>query len=282
MSTSYQKTVKNQDEVEIDVGRLFGAVWHNFVFVIFGILAGGVIALVLTVFLIHPTYRASFSSYVNNHSASDVASTLTNGDTTAAQSLAYTYAKIISSQSVLKEAAQKTGLDYPYEDGLGRFVQTSVEDNTQLVSVDVTMGNAEEAYKLAKAIEEVAPSYVSNVVEGSSMKIVAQAQMPTHRYSPHIKKNVAIGAVLGFLLMVLFYVVRELMDKRVKNAEDLEELFDVPVIGTIPDILSAGNKRSKYYGRYGQKYETYYTAKAAYKEGNHYDWKAKTEKTHRR
>lgn len=268
MSTSYQKTVKNQDEVEIDIGRLLGAVWHNFVFVIFGTLAGGLIALVITAFLIHPTYRSSFSSYINNHSSTDVASTLTNGDTTAAQSLAYTYAKIISSQSVLEEAAQKAGLDYSYEGGLKEFVQTSVEDNTQLVNVDVTMGDAEEAYQLAKAIEEVAPSYVSNVVEGSSMKIVAEAQMPTHRYGPRIKRNVAIGGVLGFLLMVLIYVIRELMDKRVKSTEDLEEMFDIPVIGTIPNILSAGSSRSKYYGRYDRKYGSYYTTKRADKGGD--------------
>ena len=257
MSSRYNKNEKNREEVEeIDLGRLFGAVWHNFVFVVFGTLVGGLIALVITAFFIHPTYRSSFSSYVNNHSASDTASTLTSGDTSAAQSLAYTYANIISSQSVLEEAEQKAGLSYPYEGGLDGFVQTSVESNTQIVNVNVTMEDAEEAYRLAKSIEEVAPSYVANVVEGSSMKIVTEAQMPTHRYGPNMKRNVAVGAALGFLLMILNFAVRELIDKRIKSAEDLEEIFGVPVIGTIPNMQSAGGKKYKYYGGYEKYYST--------------------------
>lgn len=255
MSSRYNKNGKNREEVEeIDLGRLFGAVWHNFVFVVFGTLVGGLIALVITAFFIHPTYRSSFSSYVNNHSASDTASTLTSGDTSAAQSLAYTYANIISSRSVLESAEQKAGLTYPYEGGLDEFVQTSVEDNTQIVNVNVTMEDAEEAYRLAKAVEEVAPSYVSDVVEGSSMKIVTEAQMPTHRYGPNVKRNTAVGAVLGFLVMVLIFAVRELIDKRIKSAEDLEEMFDIPVIGIIPNLQSADSGKYKYYGRDDRNY----------------------------
>lgn len=271
MSSNYKKSSNSsreeEDVTEIDLGRVFRAIWNNFIFVIFGTLAGGLIALVITALLISPTYRSGFSAYINNHSSTDAADTLTSGDTSAAQSLAYTYAKIMSSRAVLEEAAASCGLDTKYEDELSGFVETSVEENTQLVDLYVTMEDPDEAYQFAKAIEEVAPSYVSNVVEGSSMKIVTDATLPTHRYGPRTKRNVAVGAVLGFLVMVLFFAIRDIMDKRVRSAEELEELFEVPVIGTIPNLQSAAGGRYKYYGKYESEYEKYYSTKDTGKGG---------------
>ena len=95
------------------------------------------------------------------------------------------------------------------------------------------------------------------------MKIVTDATLPTHRYGPKTKRNVLLGAVLGFLVMVLFFAVRDIMDKRVRNVEELESLFEIPVIGTIPNLQSASGGKYKYYGNYESEYERYYTTKSS-------------------
>jgi capsular polysaccharide biosynthesis protein len=265
MSSTYKKgsgvSKGEEDVVEIDLGRVVRAVWHNFIFVIFGTLAAALITLIVTAFFISPTYRAGFSAYINNRRSNESADTLTSGDTSAGQSLAYTYAKIMSSEAVLKEAAEKSGIDSKYRENITDYVETSVEQNTQLVDLNVTLGDPDEAYQFAKAIEETAPAYVSNVVEGSSMKIVTGSTLPTHRYGPRTKRNVLLGAAVGFLLMVLFFALRDILDKRVRSAEELEEMFEVPVIGTIPNLQSAAGGKYKYYGKYESDYEKYYTTK---------------------
>ncbi|MGI6118359.1 MAG: YveK family protein [Bilifractor sp.] len=241
---------QGEREVEIDLGKMFRVIGHNMPIILLGALVCGLISLLITAFLIKPTYRTGFTAYVNNHSSSDTTSSLNSGDTSAAQSLAYTYAAIMSSRAVLTDAAKQAGLDYSYSE-LSGFVTTSVQEDTQLVNLNVTMQDPEEAYHLAKVIENIAPDYIADTVEGSSMKIVSGSVLPTKRYSPSYSRNITIGAVLGFLVMMLIFIIRELTDKRIKNSDTLEEQFGIPVIGTIPNYGEASSgKTYKYYGKY--------------------------------
>lgn len=254
MSTSNQNLETNvgrqeDDEAEIDLGRLFRAIGKNIWAVICATLLFALVFLLVTVLVIHPTYRSGFTAFVNNrNSKTDDTSALTSGDTSAAQSLAYTDAAIISSRSVIMDAAKLAGLDYEYED-LKDCVSTEVESQTQLVNVYVTMEDAQEAYNLASAIERTAPSYIADIVAGSSMKTVTEPNFPDSPYSPSKTKNTAIGALLGALLAVIIIVVRELTDTRIRSQEDLEDMFGISVIGSIPDFSDA--EESKGYGYYG-------------------------------
>ena len=250
------KSIRDNDSdvVEIDLGRLMKAILRKFWLVILLAFIVGTATLAVNEFLIDPTYRSYFTAYVNNHSqsGSDQTTTLTSGDTTAAQSLAYTYAAIMSSRSVLEDAAKDAGLDYEYSE-LEGFVSTEVQSDTQLVNVYVTMKDPDEAYELAKAIESVAPDYVSDIVEGSSMKIVTEAEIPEGTYTPHVGRNTVVGAVLGALIAIVWIVILELTDTRVKSEDQLTEMYGISVIGSIPDYetASSGNSKSYGYGYYG-------------------------------
>lgn len=260
MNESVEKTVQDNEEVEIDLGRIFRALWKNFLFIILATVLCGLIALLVSVFVIHPTYRTGFTAYVNNHSQTDSTSSLTSGDTTAAQSLTYTYASIMSSRSVVMDAAKTAGLDSSYTyDSLKECISTEVETDTQLVNLYVTMESADDAYNLAQAIEETAPDYITDIVDGTSMKIVSEAVYPDKKYSPSYSKNTIIGCVLGALLMIIIITVRELTDNRVKSSDQLEEMFGISVIGEIPDFKMASE------GKYGY---VYYGSKKGSKKGS--------------
>lgn len=244
---------KAETSQEIDLEKLFKAVWKNIWLLIVGMLAGGVIALLVTLFLIHPAYRSGFTAYVNNHSQSDSTSSLNSGDTSASESLALTYAHIMESRSLIEDAARGAGLNGKYsDDRLAGCVHSDVENSTQLLNVYVTMGDPDDAYKMAKAMADAAPEYIANIVEGSSMKIVSDPRYPNYPYSPSRKKNTAIGIILGALLILVYIVIRELTDTRVKNQDELEDMFGIPVLGTIPNFRSAAPGRDYGYGsRYG-------------------------------
>ena len=253
MEKENREAVEQNDTVEIDLGQLFRAIWKNIWFVLLCMVLLGGLTLCVNVFVIHPTYRVNFTAYVNNHSSSDQTSSLNSADTSASQSLAYTYAAIMSSRSVLVDAAKQAKISYEDVDELSACVSTEVQDSTQLVDVHVTMQDPDEAYAFAKAIADIAPDYISEIVEGSSMKVVVQPEEATKPYSPHISRNTAIGIILGALIAMVIIVIRELTDTRVKNEDSLEEEFGISVIGTIPDFESAGS--SKEYGYYGHYYQ---------------------------
>ncbi len=240
--------------VQIDLGDVFRTIWANFGKILLVALAFAIVTLAVTIFVIKPTYRSSFTAFVNNRtSSSENTQTLQSGDISAAQNLTYTYASIMKSRPVIEDALKKAGLDskYEYKD-IADEVTTDIEQNTQLVSVYVLTGSAEESYNLAKAIAEIAPDYIASILEGSSMKVVTSPVMATQQYSPSVTKNVAIGFIIGMLLMMIIVVVRDLMDTRVKDAAELEARFGLSIIGTIPNYEQAakGNaSKEKYYYR---------------------------------
>jgi capsular exopolysaccharide synthesis family protein len=64
---------------------------------------------------------------------------------------------------------------------------------------------------------------------------VETATVPRSPSSPTPGKDSAIGLVLGLLLGTALVTVLERRDRRIKSLEEIEEIYGVPVIGTIPE-----------------------------------------------
>lgn len=63
---------------------------------------------------------------------------------------------------------------------------------------------------------------------------LGKAVLPTSPTSPNIKLNLALGALVGLALGVAYALIRRHLDRRIRKAADIERLFGVPVIGTLP------------------------------------------------
>jgi capsular polysaccharide biosynthesis protein len=59
------------------------------------------------------------------------------------------------------------------------------------------------------------------------------AAVPTEHSRPRILLNVAISVFLGALLGIVVALVLELVNRRVRSAEDLVDV-DLPILATIP------------------------------------------------
>ena len=66
------------------------------------------------------------------------------------------------------------------------------------------------------------------------MKILDHANLPVSPSSPNIPLNTLIGILLGAILSVLMIFVTEMMDTRIKSADDLGDRYTLPVLGVIP------------------------------------------------
>lgn len=246
--------MNNNDETEINLGELFHVLGQHIGQIIIGALVVGIATLLITMFVIQPTYRSGFTAFVNNRNGSSTTE-MQSQDVQAAQSLTYTYAEIMKSRPVVEAAVKQAGLpdtdEYSYDTLINNNITTEIDDNTQLVNLYVTLDDANDAYALAKAIADISPQFVSSIVDGTSMKIMTEPQLPTEQYSPSAKKNTAIGVVLGAFIMIIYILIRYMTDTSVKGEKDLEEKFGISVIGSIPDFMSASGE-SGYYG-YGKK-----------------------------
>ncbi len=253
--TSVNTSGAKKSEVnEIDLIPLFMALLKKAWLIILAALIVGAGFFAGTKTLVTPTYRASFTAYVNNRSQyyNEDTNRLTSSDLSAAQELVRAYSKIITSRTVLTTAAQSISYDVSYST-LSGMVSTSVESETGIITVYVVAATPEEAYELACATAEVSPSQIANIIEGSSMKIIDSPRTPSSIYKPSYLKNTALGMLLGAAVAALYVIIRYLVDDKIKSEDELEAKFSIPVVGVIPDL----NSGSKHYGGYYKGYYSY-------------------------
>ena len=246
----------NHVEREIDLLPILKALLSKlWLMILIGVIFAGM-AFGATKLLVKPTYRCSFTAYVNNQHAQGSTDKLTSSDLNASQQLGATYVRILKSNTILTAALDSLDLDLTYGQ-FSRMVSAEVQGDTEVIAVYVVNGDPQTAYILANALANTAPTYMTQIVEGSSMKIIDYPMFSDKRYKPSYTKYALLGFLAGLLLVAVIVIIRYLTDDKIKNEHDIEQRFAIPILGIIPDVLqSAENKGKGYYA-----YEYGYGAK---------------------
>lgn len=245
-----------RDFTELDLRQLIVAVLCKWWLIAACALVMGGVSYFYTSHFITPLYRASVSIYVNNVSekAENTSEYISGSNLATSQRLVTTYVNIIKSNTVLRKVVEQSGLDLTVEQVRGMMTASSV-DNTEMFNIYVSSPSPERAAQVANAIAEVAPDEIANILEGSSTKIIDYAEVPKFRYTPSFRRNTFIGCCVGGTLAVAYVALWTVLDKRIKGEDDLERLFDLPVLGVIPEFMVEHVSGSKYGYGYEEKAE---------------------------
>ena len=167
-----------------------------------------------------------------------------------------TYVVILNSRTTLDQVRAAARVTYTDRE-LQKMIQAQAVNSTEVFEVTVTSEDPQEAQKLANTIAQVLPSRISSVVEGSSVRVVDYAQLPSGKAAPSLPRYTVLGMVAGFLLSCAALVLRELLDNQIRGEDYLLQAYpQVPVLAVIPELL----QRTEGYG-YG------YGSRPAGKEG---------------
>lgn len=198
----------------------------------------GALSFTLAKQLITPEYTAQVTLYVNNSASSDASTSITTSDLTASAKLVDTYAAIISSNAVLTEVAAE--LDSGITAGqLRQMVSISAVNDTEVFQILVVDTDAARSADIANVVADVLPEKISEIVEGSSMKVIDYATVPTQISAPNYSRYGQLGALAGFVGVALIVLIREILDTRIRGEDDLRS-WDIPILGAIPELSSAG------------------------------------------
>ena len=245
---------KQKDEREIDLGRLAKALIKWAWLIVAAAVVFGLTAYLYSANAIDPTYRATFTAYVLSSKPVDGEKDISVSELNAGIGLANAYGEITLSNSVMKEAAKQSGYDISYGELRGK-VTLSVSETTAILTVHVDDTDPVRAYHLANAIAKVAPDRVKEVTGGGTMNIIDDAAIPGGPSSPNNKQNGLLGAVIGVVLAACFVIVRELVNDKIQNPQELEKRYQIPVVGSIPDMdqLPKDKQKKNYSRKVGSK-----------------------------
>lgn len=213
---------------------------------IVGVLAGGV-----GLMTNESVYAATISFYVysNPDYINDNGVNLSSTELTQASSLLQSYMQILKSKTFLTSVITETGLDeYGYTVSyLSKNISASAVSNTAVFKVTVYDANPVVAMEIANTIGELAPSEIIRIVKAGGIEVLDAADLPTSPYSSTSVTLFIIGGfVVGFGLMMIWLLLKYIMDTTVRRTYEITDLFEIPILGTVP--LVKETKKFKGYG----------------------------------
>lgn len=237
-----------EEQREINLFELLEALWKRAGIIVLCTALAAIMAFGITLFFITPKYQADVLIYVNNSSASSgSADIIDSGEITAAKSLVDVYIIISKMRSTLEAVIDETGVDLKYNE-LSDMITATAVDDTEIFRLTVTDSDPQRAVLIANTLADILPEKIAQIVDGSSVRIMDYATLPTSRSSPSYSKNVLIGAVIGGVLCSGVIVLIEILDDKIKNADMLVQRYEVPLLAEIPDLYTKRHSAYKYYG----------------------------------
>ena len=188
------------------------------------------IAMGLVSFLFMPnTYTASTSMYVLVQSDSESASTMST-DLSASQMITNDVANLITSDRVTRDTATALQMN-----SLNDYdVAVESETTTRVLTLSVTGQDAQSTAIIANELAKNVSTVAQEVMNVQSVNVIDEAATPESPSGPNRMMYTAVAFLAGLFLAVAIVVLMDVLNTRVRGAEDVEELLGVPVIGRIP------------------------------------------------
>lgn len=219
-------------EDTVDLSKLLLILKKNMMYLI--MLPIGFLALSLVVTFVFMTAKYSSATQVlvnqkevdNQIMAQQVQSNL---------QLVNTYSEIIKSPRILDKVAKNLKGKYSSKE-ISDMLTVSNQAESQILNITVENESREAASKIANEIANVFSKDVNKIMNVDNVSILSKADTNGNAISPKPLINAVIGIFLGIIVALVIIFLKEMLDKRIKSEEDVEEILGLPVLGTIQDF----------------------------------------------
>lgn len=226
----------------ISLQELFSILRKSFWRILALTIVAALISFAVSSFLIKPTYQAGTQILVTPKKQEN--EVIDAQSVQSSVTLVNTYRVIIKSPAILEQVQKEVPNAPTNVAALNNMVTVESEQNSQVINVSVQSTDAALASNMANSIAEVFSSDVQKLMSVDNVTVLSKSNIPTSPVSPNIILNTAIAAVVGFLLGVGLAFLREVLDRRIRTEDQVQQILDLPVLGSIPDIDSKVFKSS--------------------------------------
>ncbi len=178
------------------------------------------------------TYTASVSMYVLTSTSTENVGGLTNTELSASQMLTNDVAALIKSDRVERDTAESLSMSSLS----GYSVRVDSQTTTRVVTLSVTGDSPQAVTIVANGLAKTTDAVAKEVMGVESVNVIDKAHEPTSPSGPPRVMYVAVSVLVGFMAAVAVVVLLDMLNTRVRSAEDAEELLGISVIGRIPVI----------------------------------------------
>ncbi len=209
---------------------------------------------------ITPMYGLTVQFYV----APEFGNSQTTTAATAYQTYTYarealkTYMELLDSGDFFDKLEEnlegKCRVDYR-AGNLSSMISYKEESDTDLFNATIVSAYPSDAYAVAVELAALAPERIHEIKGFDALKVTNQPKYErVSRVNNVTSRNTFVGALFGAIVSALILIVIKVFDVRICDENDLIKMYDVPMLGVIPnfDEVIKDNKKSTYGGRYGE------------------------------
>lgn len=224
----------------MDVGKYFAIFRRGWAWLLTAIIIGGVIGVGFT--LTQPkVYRAKTTVYLSVSNAKS-SGELSQGSNYTRE-VAQTFAKMATMHITLDPVVKELNLNMTAKQ-LSKSVTAVAAKQTQLIDISVDSSEPKQAANIANAIGRQMDKTVRENSPGDTVTVTVTepASVPTFAVSPSTKLNVILSVAAALGLTVLYLVLRELLDTRIRDEDKLRAVVDAPILASVPFDSDAANQ----------------------------------------
>lgn len=182
-------------------------------------------------------------------------------DIDASQKLVRTYIVILQDDESLETASRRLRAEFTASElnqwlggregastakpeALRRVLRMSAVEDTEVLRIEARTGSPLLSARICSVMAEIAPEMLLRVVKAGSVEMIGEAKPDYKPSAPDILLNSIIGTLLGAALSCAGVLLHSVLDRSVKGADELKRLYNIPVLGEIPDFdANPANKR---------------------------------------
>lgn len=231
------------DEVEIDLMGMIGALLQKAWLIISLAVIGALAAAFLTMNFVTPMYSADSMIYIYSKSTSITSL----ADLQIGSQLAVDFQIVGTTREVVESVIKKLNLDMSYEAMVGKISIFS-PTGSHMLQISAVDTDPYTAADISNAMADELRERIADVMNTDMPSVVERAVVPTAPVSPSMLKNAVIAAfvigVISSAIVVVFYM----MDDTIKSDEDIKKYLKLNTLAMIPQDRGrksdAGRKRS--------------------------------------
>lgn len=179
------------------------------------------------------TYTASTSMYVlakQTSANSDNAANYSNLN--ASQMLANDVSTLLKSDRIAADTVKNLHLDSLK----GYSTKVTSETTSRVITLSVTGSDPDTSAAIANEMAANVSKVAQQVMDVQSVNVIDQAVSPSSPSGPNRSMYIAVALLAGLFIAIAIVVVSDMLNTKVRNADEVEELLGLPVIGRMPAV----------------------------------------------
>ena len=196
----------------------------------------GVIAMLVSIFLITPKYQSTYGLYVLTKSSE----TTSLSDLQTGSNLTNDYMVVTVSRPVLDQVIENLNLDMGYA-GLKGMISLNNPSNSRIIEITVTDTDQDRAEAIAGEVAQTVSEFIADKIPPTTIEYGSGDGTPV---SPSKTKNTALGILLGAFLAMAVVVISYMLNDTIMTTEDVEKKLGMVVLASLPLEEEEGRKKN--------------------------------------